>query len=82
MAAGDLTAPILIHSQNPSGSETMKRLREKIDYRLDKTGSGARIRIATQNPEALKAIHEFLRFQISEHETRDSMDITREASTR
>lgn len=81
-AEGDFTAPILIHSQNPPGSATMKRLREKIDYRLHNTGSGARIRITTQNPEALKAIHEFLRFQISEHETGDSAEVTHEAAAR
>jgi len=78
-AAGDFNAPLLIHSQNPPGSETMKRLREKIDYSLERTETGARIRITTQNPNALKAIHAFLRFQISEHETGDSLNITDDA---
>ena len=79
-AEGDFTAPILIHSQNPPGSETMKRLRDKIDYRLQDTASGARIRITTQNPEALKAVHAFLRFQISEHQTGDTTGMTKEAT--
>ena len=77
-AAGDFTAPVLIHSQNPPGSEVMKRLRSKIDYRLTNTASGARIRITTQNPEALKAIHAFLRFQIAEHQTGDTAEVTKE----
>ena len=81
-AAGDFTAPILIHSQNPPGSEVMKRLREKIDYRLENTAGGSRIRITTKDTEARKAVHEFLRFQISEHETGDSTEITREADPR
>jgi len=77
-AAGDFTAPLLIHSQNPPGSETMKRLRDKIDYRLTTTAKGGRIRITTRNPEALKAVHAFLRFQISDHETGDSPGVTTE----
>jgi len=80
-AAGDFTAPILIHSQNPPGSETMKHLRDKIQYTLKKTSGGGRIRITTQNPDAVKAIHEFLRFQISDHETGDSPQVTTEAAS-
>jgi hypothetical protein len=78
-AAGDFTAPILIHSQNPPGSETMKRLRDQIQYRLDKFPQGARIRITTENAEALQAVHTFLRFQISDHQTGDSSEVTAEA---
>jgi hypothetical protein len=78
-AAGDFTAPMLIHSQNPPGSDTMKRLREHIHYRVEDTRAGARIRISTKNPEAIRAIHEFLRFQIAEQQTGDS---TRVQSTR
>jgi hypothetical protein len=77
-AAGDFTAPVLIHSQNPPGSDVMKRLRGKIDYRLTNTASGARIRITTQNPDALKAIHAFLRFQIAEHQTGNTTEVTKE----
>jgi len=33
------------------------------------------VRISTKNPTALKAIHDFLRFQIKEHKTGDSLDI-------
>jgi hypothetical protein len=74
-AAGDFTAPILIHSQNPPGSETMKRLRGEIAYRLEKTADGARIRISTKNAEALQAVQAFLRFQISDHQTGDSPEV-------
>jgi len=77
-AAGDFTAPILIHSQNPPGAETMKRLRETIAYRLEKTEQGARIRITTANAEGLKAVHAFLRFQIADHETGDAAEVTPE----
>jgi hypothetical protein len=78
-AAGDFTAPMLIHSQHPPGSQTMKRLRAEIAYRLDKTAQGARIRITTKNAEALRAVHMFLRFQISDHQTGDTAEVTGKA---
>lgn len=75
-AAGDFSAPMLIHSQNPPGSETMKRLREAIQYKLENTEHGARIRITTKNADAVSAVHEFLRFQIKDHKTGDSGEVT------
>jgi hypothetical protein len=75
-ASGDFSAPMLIHSQNPPGSETMKRLRETIQYKLENTEHGARIRITTKNADAVAAVHEFLRFQIKDHQTGDSTEVT------
>jgi hypothetical protein len=75
-AAGDFSAPMLIHSQNPPGSETMKRLREAIQYKFESTEHGARIRITTKNADAVSAVHEFLRFQIKDHRTGDSGEVT------
>src|SRR6266404_33223 len=74
-AEGDFSAPMLIHLQNPPGTETMKQLREQIQYKLENTASGARIRITTKNAEALQAVHTFLRFQIKDHQTGDSAEI-------
>jgi hypothetical protein len=33
------------------------------------------VRIKTANPEALKAVHEFLKFQIEEHRTGDAVEV-------
>ena len=66
---------MLIHSQNPPGTETMKQLREQIQYKLENAASGARIRITTKDAEALQAVHTFLRFQIKDHQTGDSAEI-------
>jgi hypothetical protein len=74
-AAGNFDAPMLIHAQNPPGTETMNRLREQIQYQLENTERGARIRITTKNPEALQAVHTFLRFQITDHQTGDSTKV-------
>ena len=76
-AAGDFSAPMLIHAQNPPGTEEMKRLRETIRYKLENTERGARIRITTKNVEAVHAVHKFLRFQIADHLTGDSTEITK-----
>lgn len=75
--AGDFSAPMLIHAQNPPGTDGMKRLRNTIEYRLESTEKGARIRITTKDAEALRAVHEFLRFQISDHQTGDSPEVTK-----
>jgi len=76
-AAGDFSAPMLIHAQNPPGTEEMKRLRNAITYHLENTERGARIRITSKDPAALQAVHQFLRFQIADHQTGDDTEITK-----
>jgi hypothetical protein len=68
---------MLIHEQVPPGSEAMKRLRNAIEYKVESTEKGARIRIVTKDLDALRAVHEFLRFQISDHRTSDSPEVTK-----
>jgi hypothetical protein len=75
--AGDFTAPMLIHVQNPPGTQEMKRLRDAIQYKLENTEQGARIRIRTKNAKALQAVHTFLRFQIADHQTGDSTEVSK-----
>ena len=74
-STGDFHLPMFIHDQIPPGTETMKRLRKTISYRAEDTARGARVVIQTRNPEALGAVHEFLRFQIADHRTGDSPEI-------
>jgi hypothetical protein len=76
-AAGDFTAPLLIHAQNPPGTQEMKRLRDAIQYKLENTEHGGRIRITTKNTEALQAVHAFLRFQVADHQTGDSTEVSK-----
>jgi len=72
---GDFTAPMFIHSQTPPGAPAMMRLKVEIKYQFEELGRGGRVRISTSDDEALKAIHEFLRFQIKDHQTGDSGEI-------
>ena len=76
-SAGNFEAPMLIHGVNPPGVAGMKELREKIEYKYGNMEHGGRVRITTHDSGALKAVHEFLRFQINDHRTGDSTDITR-----
>lgn len=77
-ADGDFTAPMLIHSQDPPGTQVMTRLKDQITYTLETLPAGARIRIRTANPAALDAVHAFLRFQITDHKTGDPLTIRKE----
>jgi hypothetical protein len=74
--AGDFSIPMLIHAENPPGTETMKRLRDAIQYEVENTARGGRIRIITKDADALHAVHTFLRFQIADHQTGDSTVVT------
>ena len=74
-ADGNFRAPMLIHDQVPPGVPVLQRLRQKINYRFVDTDRGGRIVITTSGPEALKALHEFLRFQIADHKTGDSVEV-------
>ncbi|MEP7340159.1 MAG: hypothetical protein ABI977_20670 [Acidobacteriota bacterium] len=74
-AMGDFTAPMFIHSQTPPGVPAMKQLKAEIKYEFEETERGGRVRIATGNADAIKAIHEFLRFQIEDHKTGDSKEV-------
>lgn len=68
---GDFSAPEFTHGRIPPGVPTMQRLKSEIDYKYVETQRGGRVLIRTANPEALKAVHEFLRFQIEDHRTGD-----------
>ncbi len=39
----------------------MKHLKDQITYTAEKTARGAQVRIVTSSPQALIAVHEFLR---------------------
>ena len=72
---GNFSAPMLIHEQDPPGADLMKQLKVKIKYEFGESERGAFIRISTGDEDALKAIHDFLRFQIKEHMTGDPLEV-------
>jgi hypothetical protein len=70
---GNFQIPMFIHDQTPPGVPTMTELRDQIHYDFEPMDSGGRVRIRTSNARAVQAVHEFLRFQITEHQTGDPM---------
>ena len=70
---GEFSTPMFIHDSIPPGATTMKLMRAAIHYRYEETPSGARVRIETDDPIAVAAVHDFLRFQITEHQTGDAL---------
>jgi hypothetical protein len=71
---GNFDAPMFIHDQTPPGVPDMQRLKSEIEYGFEQTARGGRVRIKTSSAEALAAVYEFLRFQIREHDTADSLE--------
>jgi len=72
---GDFSTPMFIHDGIPPGVTTMKLMKAAIHYEYGDTPSGGRVRIRTGDPIAVSAIHDFLRFQIKEHQTGDSLEV-------
>jgi len=73
-ADGDFALPMEVHAQMPPGVETMKTMRKAITYAYAPTEKGGEVRISTGEPAALGAVHAFLRFQIEDHGTGDSIE--------
>jgi hypothetical protein len=71
--AGDFAMPQKVHDRTLAGAPEMSRFKAAISYRYEQTEQGARVRITTADPEALKAVHEFLRDQIQDHKTGDPL---------
>ena len=72
---GDFSLPEMTHGRVPPGVPVMQRLKGAISYQYAETKNGGKVLISTADPEALKAVHEFLRFQIEDHRTGDSLKV-------
>ena len=76
--AGNFAAPMLVHdSTSVPGTGEMAARRDAIRYQYVETPRGGRVNIVTADPQALSAVHAFLRFQIKDHKTGDPTDVRR-----
>ena len=73
--SGDFNIPMFVHDQTPPGVTVMTKLKDQIKYRYEPAENGGRVVISSANAEAVKAIHEFLKFQIAEHQTGDALEV-------
>ena len=70
-ARGDFDRPFQTHGEAPQGVPEMQKSRQEITYRYEDLPRGGAVRINTKDPQALDAVHAFLRYQITEHKTGD-----------
>ena len=70
-AAGDFSEPELTHDVVPPGVPLIKEMRSAITYTYEEIERGGRLRISSKDPIAISAIHDFLKFQIEDHQTGD-----------
>lgn len=70
-ADGNFSIPMFVHTQTPPGVAEMQDRRSDITYKFEDLPTGGVVRIATANHDALNAIHDFLIFQIRDHQTGD-----------
>jgi hypothetical protein len=70
-AAGDFSAPVATHAETPPGVSEMRHRPGALTYSYEETANGARVVIASTSGRAVRAVHEFLRYQIREHRTGD-----------
>jgi hypothetical protein len=68
-SAGDFSDPMFIHGRVPPGVPGMKA--GKVKYHYTQTPHGARLKLTAADPRTVTAIHDFLKFQIEDHQTGD-----------
>jgi hypothetical protein len=69
---GNFDAPMLVHdSKSVPGTKAMAKRKGAIQYVYVETAKGGRVNIVTSDPAALAAVHQFLKFQITDHKTGD-----------
>ena len=73
---GNFSAPMLIHAQEPPGVAEMKRAGAAVGYKYEPLPRGGRVVLNTT--AHVNAVHEFLRFQITDHKTGDPLEVTAE----
>jgi len=68
-SSGDFTDPMFIHDRVPPGVPAMKA--GKVTYQFEQTPKGARLKVSSPDEKTIAAIHDFLKFQIEDHQTGD-----------
>ncbi len=72
---GNFEAPMLVHDTDVPGTAELSKRKDRVRYAYVETPRGGRVDIVTNDEEALRALHQFLRFQIRDHQTGDSVEV-------
>ena len=72
---GNFDIPHFVHDQTPPGVPKMKELAGAIHYSAEMMDAGGRVKITTDSPDGVAAVHDFLRFQIKDHATGDPLTV-------
>jgi len=64
---GDFTRPFAVHAMAVPGTATMAAMKDRITYETIDRPAGAEVRIRTGDATAVRAVHDFLAFQRSDH---------------
>jgi hypothetical protein len=71
---GDFALPGLVHDTKAvPGVDAMKQHGADLTFTFEEIDRGAHVRIAGTTPRAVAAVHDFLKFQITDHRTGDSL---------
>jgi hypothetical protein len=70
--SGDFRLPTMVHDMKVPGTDVMDARRDAIRYEFHELPRGGEVRILSRDPEAVRAIHEFLAFQRMDHRTAQS----------
>lgn len=76
-AAGDFQKPLAVHGELPPGVAVMRERSGAITYTYEEEPRGGIVRIHTADAKARDAVYRFLRYQIREHKTGDSTNVSR-----
>jgi hypothetical protein len=76
-SSGNFDAPMEVHAQHVPGTSELAAFKDRVSYDYVELPSGGRVDIVTKDAGAIKAVHDFLKFQISDHTTKDSVVVTK-----
>lgn len=74
---GNFSAPMMVHATDVPGTKALAANKDKVSFTYRETPNGGRVDIVTTDAATLKAAHDFMRFQIADHKTGDSGQVTR-----
>jgi hypothetical protein len=74
-ASGNFSTPMFIHDGVPPGTTTMTLMKSGIRYAYEETPLGGNVHLYSTEPIAIAAIPDFLRFQITDHQTDDGLEV-------